>query len=408
MNAILKRLSSFRADRRGNIAMMFGLLIFVIVGAAGAAIDFMRIERARSTLAEAGDAALLAAARYKSAHPNATDDEMTVVAKKLFNSALQTESEIDVSAFKISFDGAASTFRLDIDAGIDLLIMGIAGYDKQALKTRAEAKLGKPPYIELAMALDVTGSMNSNGRLSTLKKAATDLVDSLLSFEGAEAKIGIAPFAQYVNIGVKHAAEPWLLNPGKTWTGCAGSRAYPYNVQDGDYDLVKVPGVLGATCPAALMPLTKDKAALKKAINDLSASGWTYIPSGTMWAWSMLSPQAPFSEAVSYDALKDVNGTKSLLIMTDGDNTRAPDYPTHNSTDKSLADSLTKELCQNIKAEKITVYTVAFEVTDPTIKAILRDCATSPGYYFDAKDSKALTAAFDAIAASLRNISLSR
>ncbi len=408
MSAILRRLWSFCADQRGNIAMMFGLLIFAIVGAAGAAIDFMRIERARTTLAEAGDAALLAAARYKSAHPNATDDELTAVAKKLFNNALQAESEIKISAFKISFDGGASTFRLDIDAGINLLIMGVAGYDQHALKTIAEAKLGKPPYIELAMALDVTGSMNSNGKLSTLKKAATDLTESLLSFEGAEAKIGIAPFAQYVNIGTKHAAAPWLLNPGNSWSGCVGSRAYPYNVQDGNYDLVKVPGVNGAVCPAALLPLTQDKAALKKAINDLAASGWTYIPSGTMWAWSMLSPQAPLTEAVDYGALKDVNGTKALLIMTDGDNTRAPDYPTHNSTDKSLADSLTKELCKNVKAEKIIVYTVAFEVTDPTIKAILRDCATSPGYYFDAKDSKSLTAAFNAIAASLRNISLSR
>jgi hypothetical protein len=94
--------------------------------------------------------------------------------------------------------------------------------------------------------------------------------------------------------------------------------------------------------------------------------------------------------------------------MTDGDNTRAPDYPTHNSTSKVLANDLTRELCSNIKAEKITVYTVAFEVTDTTIKDILRDCATNPSLYFDAKNSKTLTAAFASIAASLRNISLSR
>jgi len=406
--AFRERMVSFRADRRGNIAMMFGLLIFAVVAAAGAAIDFMRIERARTAIAEAGDAALLAAARYKSAHPGASDDELTAVARKLFDGAVKKDPEIDISAFKISFNGAASTFSLDIDAGVDLLIMGVAGYDKQALKLRAEAKLGKPPTIELAMALDVTGSMNSNGKLKTLKKAATDLIDSLLSDKDADARIGIAPFAQYVNVGATHAAAPWLVTPGKGWSGCVGSRAYPYNVQDGGYDLVKVPGVNGVSCPAALIPLTKDKAALNKAVNDLAASGWTYIPSGTMWAWTMLSPQEPFAEAVGYDALKVVNGVKALLIMTDGDNTRAPDYPTHNSADKSLADSLTKELCKNIKAEKITVYTVAFEVADPTIKAILRDCATNPGYYFDAKNSASLTAAFSAIAASLRNISLSR
>ncbi len=408
MHSISMLLAAFRKDRRGNIAIMFGALIFVVVGASGAAIDFIRIERARTALAEAGDAALLAAARYKGAHPNATDDELTTIAKKLFDGALKDEKEISVEAFKIAFNSGASTFRLDIDADLDLLIMDVAGFDKQALNTSAEAKLGKPPYIELAMALDVTGSMNSKGKLSTLKSAAKDLVESLLSYEGAEAKIGVAPFAQYVNIGTKYGSELWLSNPGVAWKGCVGSRPYPYNIQDEDYNAFKVPGVNGAACPAQLLPLTDDKAALSDMINNLSADGWTYIPSGAMWAWSLLSPQAPFTEAVPYESLKDVNGAKALLIMTDGDNTRAPDYPTHNSTSKILANNLTKELCSNIKAEKITVYTVAFEVTDTTIKGILRDCATSPGNYFDAKDSKTLTAAFASIAASLRNISLSR
>ena len=284
MRSISSPLAAFGQDRRGNIAIMFGALIFLVVGASGAAIDFMRIERARTALAEAGDAALLAAARYKSAHPTATDDELTAIAKKLFDDALKDEQEINVSAFKIAFNGGASTFRLDIDADLDLLLMDVAGFDKQALKTSAEAKLGKPPYIELAMALDVTGSMNANGKLSTLKTAAKDLVESLLSYDTADTKIGIAPFAQYVNIGTKHGSEPWLSNPGGAWNGCVGSRAYPYNIQDEDYSAFNVPGVNGAACPTQVLPLTDDKTALTDMIDDLSASGWTYIPSGTMWS----------------------------------------------------------------------------------------------------------------------------
>ena len=408
MGAFLERLSSFREDRRGNIAIMFGALIFVVVAAAGAAIDILRIERAQTALAEAGDAALLAAARYKGAHPGANDEELTTVARKLFDSALKNESGIDVQAFKISFNGGASSFSLEIDADLDLLLMDVIGADRQALTTRAEAKLGKAPYLELAMALDVTGSMNSNGKLSTLKAAAKDLVGSLLSFESADVKIGIAPFAQYASVGVKHGTAPWLNNPGAGWSGCVGSRAYPYNVQDGNYDAVKAPGLNGVTCPDPLLTLTDDEDALTDMIDDLSASGWTYIPSGVMWAWSILSPQAPFTEGLAYAALEKLNGTKALLIMTDGDNTRAPDYPTHNSTNKTLANTLTSEICENVKAEKIVVYTVAFEVTDATIKNILRDCATSPGHYFDAKDAKSLTSAFATIGASLRNISLSR
>jgi Flp pilus assembly protein TadG len=408
MKYLLKSLKAFRSDVGGNIAMMFGLLVFVIVGASGAAIDFLRIDKANTALAEAGDAALIAAARYKGMNPDADDATITAIAKKLFDSQIKQETGIDVSSFNIKFNGPNSTFALEIDAQVDLLMMDLFDAGPADLSTRAEAKLGEPPYIELAMALDVTGSMNSNGKLSTLKKAANDLIDSLLSYDTAKSKIGIAPFAQYVNIGTKYTGQFWLDVPGKGWSGCVGSRKYPFNVQDNEYDVVRVPGVNGATCPDTLIPLTDDADVLKDKIDDLKASGWTYIPSGAMWAWSILSPQAPFTEGVPYGQLKTLNGTKALMIMTDGDNTRAPDYPTHNSTSKTLANSLTKEVCKNIKAEKIVVYTVAFEVTDTTIKDILRDCATNSSYYFDAKNSKALTEAFASIAASLRSISLSK
>lgn len=408
MSGLKTRARAFRADERGNIAIMFGAIIFAVLAAAGAAIDFLRIDRAKTALAEAGDAALIAAARYKGTHPNADDAQITEIAKKLFLAEMQNAPEVQIDDFDIVFNDVAQSFRLNIDADLDMLIMGVFGASFQTLDVTAEAKLGKPPYIELAMALDVTGSMNSNGKLSTLKSAANDLIDSLLGYETADAKIGIAPFAQYVNIGTAHAGETWLSNPGGGWSGCVGSRSYPYNVQDEDYVAYKVPGINGAACPDTLLPLTDDADALKDKIDDLSASGWTYIPSGTMWAWSLLSPQPPFSEGVAYESLKSVNGTKALMIMTDGDNTRAPDYPTHNSTSKTLANTLTKEVCANIKFHKIVVYTIAFEVSDPTIKGILENCATDSSHYFDAKNSKELTAAFASIAASLRNISLSK
>lgn len=398
----------FRSDERGNIAIMFGLVIFAIIAAAGVAIDFLRIDKARTALHEAGDAALIAAARYKGANPDATDAQITDVARKLFLAGMQNEPEVGVYGFNIAFNEAAQSFRLDVDADVNLLIMGVFGRDLQDLDTTAEAKLGKAPYIELAMALDVTGSMNSNGKLSALKTAAKDLIDSLLSYEAAESKIGIAPFAQYVNVGASNSSQWWLDVPGPGWSGCVGSRAYPYDVQDDDYSVNKAPGLAGIPCPNSLTPLTDDADILKGKIDDLNAAGWTYIPSGALWAWSILSPQEPFADGVAYESLEDLNGTKALMIMTDGDNTRAPDYPTHNSASKPLANARTQEICQNIKSEDIVIYTVAFDVTDTTIKDILLNCATSPENYFDAEDSAALTEAFAAIGASLRNISLSK
>jgi len=269
-------------------------------------------------------------------------------------------------------------------------------------------RLGDPPTLEVALALDVTGSMNQKGKISALKNAAKDLIKSLFEAEGSDVKIGIVPFAQYASIGTDYSTAPWLNYPGAAFKGCVGSRDYPYNTTDDDYSLYKIPGLNGAPCPDALTPLSTDEVALASKIDALDANGWTYIPAGLTPAWQLLSPEPPFSEGMSYAEIAAAGGVKAIVLMTDGENTRAPDYPTHNSASEVLANELTAELCVNIKKDEITIYTVAFDVSDPDVKSILEDCATSPSHYFDAADADELASAFASIASSLRNISLSK
>ncbi len=74
-----------------------------------------------------------------------------------------------------------------------------------------------------------------------------------------------------------------------------------------------------------------------------------------------------------------------MVLMTDGANTRSPDYGarTHSGGDVALANIRTAELCSNIKGKDIKIFTVAFDVSDATIKDILRSCATSPSHFFE-------------------------
>lgn len=398
----------FLRDLRGNVALMFGLIIFVVLCGAGIAIDLQRASLARAEINEAADASLLAAARYKSMNPNASAAELTAVARKIFDNGLNGRMKISVDAFAIRFDSASELFALDVDATLDTLLMGVVGQKTVDIGTRAEARLGKPPLLEVALALDVTGSMKQHGKISALKRAAGDLIDTLFDMEGADVKMGIVPFAQYVNVDASNAGSGWVDAPKGAWSGCVGSRAYPLNVQDTGYVASRVPGLSGVPCPTALLPLTADQTALRKKINSLSAQGWTYIPSGLAWGWRLLTPGEPFAQGISFAELAEKRGTKALILMTDGENTRAPDYPTHNSANENLADDLTRELCVNVKAQEIVVYTIAFEVSDPGIKDILEDCATAPSHYFDAANAGDLVAAFQTIGASLRNISLSK
>ena len=73
-----------------------------------------------------------------------------------------------------------------------------------------------------------------------------------------------------------------------------------------------------------------------------------------------------------------------------------------------LANQRSEELCTNIKAKGIKIYTVAFEVADLGIKDILRDCASAPSNFFDADDSSELQTAFENIGANLSPLRIAR
>lgn len=98
-----------------------------------------------------------------------------------------------------------------------------------------------------------------------------------------------------------------------------GSRNYPLDTQDGSYS-TRVPGLLNHWCPGTVLPLTSDVTAVNTAIDGMSAYGQTYIPSGLVWGWRVLSPGAPFNESKK---ATDPKVSQVLILMTDGANTKS-------------------------------------------------------------------------------------
>jgi hypothetical protein len=197
------------------------------------------------------------------------------------------------------------------------------------------------------------------------------------------------------------------------WRGCVGSRDAPLDVKDVGYAAKKVPGLLDDKCsahntPVEILPLTTDKASVLAKIDDLTPRGETYIPAGLTWGLRVLSDNAPFTGGASYATVQAQQGVKALILMTDGANTISATYPEHNGSSAADANDNVEKLCDEIKHEKVEVYTIAFEVTDTTIKNLLEDCATTPAKYFDATDSADLTEAFEQIADSLQELALTK
>jgi Mg-chelatase subunit ChlD len=171
-----------------------------------------------------------------------------------------------------------------------------------------------------------------------------------------------------------------------------------------------------------ILPLTNDQAALVAAVNAMTAGGYTNIEQGAVWGWHVLSDTAPFTEGRAYG---EDNVHKVMILMTDGANTyitrnnmNRSDYMAFNfirhgylgttsSNNNVVVDAMndrTIEVCANINAEPITVYTVAFELDDADAQQIMHDCASDPTKAYDAANGAELIAVFQAIAEDIATL----
>jgi hypothetical protein len=165
----------------------------------------------------------------------------------------------------------------------------------------------------------------------------------------------------------------------------------------------------------AITPLTTTKSTVTTAINNQVASGYTNITAGVMWGWRVLSPGAPFTDGRAYS---DNENQKILILMTDGANTylsknnflkslySAWGYIKQNHLDTTSSDDddvvekmegRMAEACKNVKAAKVKIYTVAFQITDETTLGLLASCASKPENAYQSSDNASLLAAFKAI-----------
>lgn len=191
-----------------------------------------------------------------------------------------------------------------------------------------------------------------------------------------------------------------------TWNGCVGSLAPPKDMSVIADSSSRAPGLMNRWCNSPLMRLTSDQSAIRAKIDEFVATGDTYLPSGLLWGWRVLSPTAPFADGAP--ATGPTRARKVLVLMTDGVNTLSANAPYHENTDRTVADALTASLCTSIKAANVEIFTVAYEVTDNAVKDLLRNCASSPPVFFDANNGTELKNAFKKMGQALGGVRLAR
>jgi len=181
-------------------------------------------------------------------------------------------------------------------------------------------------------------------------------------------------------------------------------------------------------CPSAgITPLTTDVTTLTSRISSFQAAGSTAGHIGLAWGWYALSPNWGYlfpsaSRGASYSASETL---KIVVLMTDGAfNTgycngvisansnsgagAASERINCNSTNGqpfAQADGL----CDAMKSEGIIIYTVAFGLSgDDAAEDFMEECATSSSHAYSADNGQDLIAAFNAIAASITRLRITR
>jgi Flp pilus assembly protein TadG len=413
-----EQLTIFCRNTRGSVAIIFSLSVLALVGIVGLAIDASRAYTVSMRVASMLDAAALAGGKLLQ-REDATETQIGEAVAAYFNlhASKKLFPGLELKNLHITADRLNSKVGVNVDINMETTFSRVVGVEKFTFNRSSEVVM-KMQRIELAMVLDVTGSMNDGGKLATMKTASKDVVDALIA-PGREGlvRISLVPYSASVNVG------PYanVASGGDSLDGCVmerlfngsrdtddatgGSRNYAVN---GQLNSSTNPGRY--VCPAAVIePLTNDTAALKAAIDSYSASGWTAGHIGLSWGWNTISPKwtGVFTGARAPGPYDNVDYVKSIILMTDGVFNTAYTQGVSEAEQTAESAARTRAMCTAIKARKINIYAVAYQAPAEAV-TLLRDCASSPSQFYDATNASMLTASFSAIVEDLQSLRIKR
>ena len=200
MSQLLRR---FARSQRGNVAMMAGIALPVLLMISAGAIDLHHAAKVKSELQDALDAATLAAAR--SSYTSAADIQRVGMASIKANMPHYfKDNPGDVATFtlasKYQVQATATVQVKTIIANVFLPPYGKLFDDYLPMNASSDV-LRASRNVEVAMALDITGSMEDY--MSDLRSAAKELVGIVVQGDQQvyTTRVALVPYARGVNVG---------------------------------------------------------------------------------------------------------------------------------------------------------------------------------------------------------------
>lgn len=438
-------LRAFRADRSGNVAVTFTLLLIAIMGAVGAAVDYSRANSMKTALQAAVDSAGLMLAKEA---PSLTTSQMSQKADA-YVKALFTRPEAQGLQISTTYDTSKGiSLKLLATASIKTAFGGILGISTIPMNASATVKSGQS-LLRVALVLDNTGSMSSAGKIDALKTATKNLLTQLntAAVNNGDVYVSIIPFAKDVNVGASNYSQTWIdwtdwdnnngacynnaqyngnttgntskascQGSGKywktanhnTWNGCITDRGNSQTPNVGNYDTnVNLPNIGNpstlfpaeqySSCPQAVMPLSYNWTAMTYLVNAMSPNGNTNQAIGLAHGWQSLRGGGPYPTPPA--KLSGYVYSEIIILMTDGLNTQDRWY-----TDQSKIDARQQMTCNNVKADGITIYTVQVNTGGDPTSTLLQNCASSADKFYLLTSADQMVSAFQQIGTELSKL----
>ncbi|MBX5158651.1 VWA domain-containing protein [Rhizobium sp. NZLR10] len=395
LHPCLRRMFS---DRGGNFGMMTAILLPVLFGAAGMAIQVGDILLSKQQLQEAADSAALATAtalangtiQTSQAEAFARNFVAGQMANYLQSSAdIKSATGVDI---KTTTSGKSTSYQVTVSPGYDLTVnplMQAVGFSTQHLSTSSTTVGGHSQSqgsLSMYLALDKSGSMG-------------DPTATVNEDDPTE------PFTYKCN--------PHLNNGGNQviYDKCTGSRAHYYtkiealkiaagnlfsqlNSADPNAEYVRTGAVSYDLVEYTPSKLAWGITAVTSYVNALQSGGGTNSSGAVNTAYTSLTAKNAAGNDAEDAAHKLKTGQvpkKYIVFMTDGDNNDDSSYG-------RSYDTLTKATCDTAKSKGIEIYTIAF-MAPAGGQALLHYCASDDAHYFQAEKMEDLLAAFKAIGA---------
>lgn len=301
----------FVRERDGNIAIMFAFTFVLLVLFAGGAVDFARYNAVRADLVESLDASGLAIAQLdamngpeiRNLSPAAREAYLKDYGRAFFHENFRHEGAAE--DLTVDFDISNTTITPTAQGQVRTLLLhlasGLMGGSNGAmqflsLSTSTEITRRGSGKIELALVLDVTGSMKSapsgggDKKIDSLRTAVDNLLAVMYGTKtySDDIKIGVVPFNAHVNpAGASSWNDAWTDEDaeapyhgarffhvdengsidltrkvnhldlfdsvtGASWMGCVEARPYPLDELDTQPGL----GVQESYLNSAITPLS--------------------------------------------------------------------------------------------------------------------------------------------------------